>query len=81
MSSDLIAEIIGALKELQDDSTIPRNVKLKVSSIISTLQENIDPQIKTNKALNELDEICDDANIQAYTRTQLWNVATMLEKV
>ena len=81
MAQNLVADIIEALQEIQTDSTVPRNVKIKITIIISTLQENIDTQIRINKALNELDEICDDANIQPFTRTQLWNVATMLEKV
>jgi len=81
MAQNLVADIIEALQEIQTDSTVPRNVKTKIAIIISTLQENIDTQIRINKALNELDEICDDANIQPFTRTQLWNVATMLEKV
>ncbi|MBU0461926.1 MAG: UPF0147 family protein, partial [Nanoarchaeota archaeon] len=35
--------------------------------------------IRINKALSELDEISDDTNLQAYTRTQIWNIASMLE--
>ena len=81
MSEDLITDIIDALNELKEDTTVPKNIKLKISAITSTLSDNIDVQIKINKALNELDEISDDTNIQAYTRTQLWNIASMLEKV
>ena len=77
----LIKDITEALTELKEDLTVPRNIKIRISAIVSTLNENVDTQIKINKALNELDEISDDPNIQQYTRTQLWNVASMLEKV
>lgn len=77
----MLPGIIEALNEMKDDNTIPRNIKLKITAISNTLNEKIDLQIKINKALNELDEISDDTNLQPYTRTQLWNIASMLEKV
>ncbi|MBN1544797.1 UPF0147 family protein [Candidatus Woesearchaeota archaeon] len=78
-----IQNIIEALEELANDSTVPRNIKSKVSEVISTLKEGNgqDMSIKINKALSTLDEISDDTNIQTYTRTQIWNIASMLEMV
>ncbi|MBU2561579.1 MAG: UPF0147 family protein [Nanoarchaeota archaeon] len=75
--------IIEALEELANDNTVPRNVKSKVSEVISTLKEGNDQDmsIRINKALSTLDEISDDTNIQTYTRTQIWNIASMLEMV
>jgi len=75
-----ITNIIEALSELIDDNTVPRNIKSRVESIITTLKDEKQEQsIKINKALSEIDEISDDANIQAFTRTQIWNIASMLE--
>ena len=74
-----IQNIIEALEDLSQDSTVPRNIKSKVESIISALKEKVEMPIRINKALSELDEISDDTNIQAYTRTQIWNIASMLE--
>ncbi|MBW2972217.1 UPF0147 family protein [Candidatus Woesearchaeota archaeon] len=78
-----IQNIIEALEELANDSTVPRNIKAKVSEVISTLREENgqDISIRINKALSSLDEISDDTNIQAYTRTQIWNIASMLEMI
>ena len=34
---------------------------------------------KINKALHELEEVAEDTNMQPYTRTQIWNVVSLLE--
>ncbi|MBI5061558.1 MAG: UPF0147 family protein [Candidatus Aenigmarchaeota archaeon] len=78
---DRIAGIIEALRELTQDSTVPRNIKMKVESVIQSLAEDTDVSIRVNKALSELDEISDDTNLQAYTRTQIWNITIMLEMI
>lgn len=72
---------ISSLSEIQGDISVPRNVRVKIEAIISTLEEDIELLIKVNKALNELDEIANDTNLQAYTRTQIWNVMSVLEKL
>jgi uncharacterized protein (UPF0147 family) len=73
--------IIDALTELTKDSTVPRNIKTKVESVVRCLSEDSDLSIRVNKALSELDEISDDSNLQAYTRTQIWNITSMLEMI
>ncbi len=81
MNLDILPQVIEALRELQEDYTVPRNVKAKVESIVKTLEDDVDIKIKINKALSELDDITDDTNILPYTRTQLWNISSMLEKI
>ena len=78
--SDL-QETIEILQELLEDHTVHKNVRLKIQEIINSLNEKADLSIKVNKALSLLDEISDDNNLQAYTRTQIWNIASMLESL
>ena len=73
--------IVESLKELEEDQFVPKNVKEKIKNTISILEEETEDKIKVNKALNELDEIADDPNLQAYTRTQVWNIVSCLEKI
>ena len=75
-----IKGVIAELKELLEDASVPKNVKESIERVIKTLEENGDLSIRVNKALNDLDEIADDINMQAYTRTQIWNIVSMLEK-
>lgn len=76
-----VGNVINSLNEIQEDSTVPRNVRTKIEAIISSLREEAEISIRVSKALSELDEIASDINLQAYTRTQIWNVISALEKM
>ena len=76
-----INDVIDVLVEICEDSTNPKNLKDKMDHIINILKEKIDNSIKVNRALDELDEIVNDNNMQQFTRTQIWNVVSMLEKI
>ena len=73
--------VVTNLGEIQDDVTVPRNVRTKIELVIGTLKGDIELSIKVNKTLNELDEISNDVNLQPYTRTQIWNAISLLEKL
>ena len=72
--------ITDSLIEVKDDSSIPKNIKEKLEEIIIILNGGIDSSIKINKALNILEDVADDSNLEAYTRTQILNVVSLLEK-
>jgi uncharacterized protein len=74
-------DVIFVLTELLEDTTVPKNVKSKIKTIIESLNESKDLSLSINKALNILDEISDDNNLQTYTRTQIWNIASLLESL
>ncbi|MBI3027097.1 UPF0147 family protein [Candidatus Woesearchaeota archaeon] len=76
-----VDNVANSLEEIHEDITVPRNVRTKIESIVNTLKDSIEVSIKVNKALNDLDEIVNDVNLQPYTRTQLWNVMSVLEKL
>lgn len=73
--------VVVSLAEIQDDATVPRNVRTQVQSTISTLKTDTELSIKVSKALSELSEMVNDVNLQPYTRTQIYNVMTTLEKL
>lgn len=80
MTSDELQGIIEGLEDIRTDSTVPKNIKNKIQEIIITLKDsNIELSMKVDKAQQELEEINSDTNIQSFTRTQLWNIVSMLE--
>ncbi|MBT5021555.1 hypothetical protein HOK51_09900 [Candidatus Woesearchaeota archaeon] len=81
MEDNRIKNIISALDDLNEDSTVPKNIRARVKNIIGILKEETDVQIRINRALQELDEISEDTNMQSYTRTQIWNIASLLEMI
>ena len=79
---DQINDIVDAIEELLGDNTVPKNVKKKLETISAALKEDgEDMSIRINKALSELDELSDDTNLESFTRTQIWNIASMLESI
>ncbi len=78
---DTIQQVISALKELEQDTSTPKNVKLKISSTLKLLSDNSETSIKVSKALHELEDIAEDSNVQSYTRMQIFNIVSLLEVV
>ena len=81
MEQKSIESIEPLLNELKEDAAVPKNVKLKIEKVIGILKKNSEVTIKVSKALNELEEVADDVNLESYTRTQVWNVISALEKI
>lgn len=78
---DKAKEVIEAINELLDDNTLPKNVREKLNNIISHLKGSGEMSLKIDKALHDLEGISEDSNLQAYTRTQVWNIVSMLESL
>ncbi len=82
ISAEELSGVLDAIGELQEDMTIPKNVKLKLQSIVGMLnEEKADKRMAVMKVLDQLEELSEDVNLQAYTRTQLWNIVSMLESL
>ena len=82
MAEAELNEIIELLEDLKKDSSVPKNVKEKIENTIGILSDEEDEtDIKVSKALQELEEVADDANLQPFTRTQVWNIVSFLEKL
>jgi len=76
-----IGDITKTLEDLREDMTVPKNIRTKIEETIEILKEDTKLSIKINKALNYLDEIASDVNLQSYTRTQIWNLISIFEKL
>lgn len=81
MKMEKINDLLESLSELTNDSTIPKNIREKIRKVIGHLSEKIELSLRIDKALNKLEEVSDDSNIQSYTRTQIWNIISALEMI
>ena len=77
--SDNLQPILLALQEVEEDSSTPKNVKEKISLTIKVLNTDAELAIKVSKALHELEYLSEDSNVQPYTRTQIFNIVSLLE--
>jgi len=69
------------LLEMKEDVSVPKNVKTKINTIMCMINEDCDKSIKASKISHELGELSEDSNLNQFTRTQIWNVISMLEKI
>ncbi|MBS3117334.1 UPF0147 family protein [Candidatus Woesearchaeota archaeon] len=76
---DALIQVVELLAQIEQDMSVPKNIRSKVKSAASLLQIEQDMAIKIDKSLQELDEIAEDTNTPSYTRTQIWNIVSLLE--
>ena len=76
-----LQQALLAIQELEQDTSTPKNIRQKLNLAIKLLGENTETSIKVSKALAELEELTLDCNMQSYTRTQLFNIVSLLEVV
>ncbi|MBS3052491.1 MAG: UPF0147 family protein [Candidatus Aenigmarchaeota archaeon] len=78
-----VEPIVKILSEIIDDRSVPRNIRTAAESAKKSLIEDMinEWDVKLSSAISVLDEITNDPNMPGYTRTQIWNVVSMLELV
>lgn len=82
MKKEKLKDVIKVLSSLEEDVTVPKNVRESVKKVISVLKGGgKEMSLKVNKALHILEEVSSDMNMEPYTRTQLMNVVSLLEKL
>lgn len=74
-----INEIIDLLSQIEQDKNVPKNIRGKITDTICCLKEEESFDLKISKVISELDMIVDDTNLPSYTRTQVWNIVSLLE--
>lgn len=73
---------IQRIDDLRDDDAVPSNVRTSLTRCIDALQdEDEDLSVRINTATSILDEVSNDPNLRQHTRTDVWNIASMLESV
>ncbi|MFH0749142.1 MAG: UPF0147 family protein [Candidatus Bathyarchaeota archaeon] len=70
------------LSTISEDNTTPRNIRRTAKEALSILEEKDKTHgVRAAQTVNILDEISQDPNMPAYTRTRIWNVVSILEIV
>jgi uncharacterized protein (UPF0147 family) len=73
--------ILETLSLIEEDLTVPRNVRTKIKAVISlVVEENgVSAGVKRDKILQHLEDLSSDSNLPAFTRTQIFHVVSNLE--
>jgi hypothetical protein len=76
-----LTEITEELETIQDDTSIPRNIRVNIAQVKERLlKEDTDFDIKIATALCDLGDLSNDPNIPIHGRTLLWSIMSELEK-
>jgi len=81
MKTHLINEAIESLAMIEEDTTVPKNIRIRIKTTITNLQEEGDESIKIDRSLENLSEVAEDPNLSSYTRMQIWSVVSNLESM
>jgi len=74
-----LQNVIDLLNQMLEENAVPKNVRARIDKTIILLQKDEESQIKISKAMHELEDISNDTNMQSDTRTQIFNIISVLE--
>ncbi len=74
----VVIEMLGTISE---DRTVPKNIRTSVDDAKAVLEGDGAVELKVSTAISSLDDIINDPNMPMYTRTQIWNIVSMLEQM
>jgi len=75
-----LKHVFELLDKIINDRTVPKNIRKAAEDSKTALNSKDSPEVKISTAIHILDEIINDPNMPMYTRTQIWNVVSMLEE-
>lgn len=80
MTETSLHKIFNLLDDVSQDNAVPRNIRKNAQLISAKLkQTELAFPVRLNAAVSLLDEMSNDPNIPLHSRTQLWQVASLLE--
>ena len=76
-----IKAIIDMIDTMCQDTTISRNIRVILNEIKADLSKSNGEELSINidSAIQKIENISLDPNVSSYVRTQIWNLASMLE--
>ena len=74
-----IDEVHELLDSILQDSSLSKNIREILAEIREDLNDEKNIELKINAALQKTEDLSLDPNLNADVRTQIWNLATLLE--
>ncbi len=75
-----LQDALEILSELKEDTTLPKNVRTSIEIIIKVLkEEEKELSLRIDRAMQELEEISSDINLDQFARGQILAVVSLLE--
>lgn len=82
MSCMELEAAIQKLEELNNDPSVPKNIKRATQEAADKLKDKSKAiGVRVNAATSILDEVSNDPNLPVHVRTEVWKIASALETV
>ncbi|MDI3484349.1 MAG: uncharacterized protein PWQ74_936 [Methanobacteriaceae archaeon] len=82
MSNKTFERVSKILKNIMEDTSVPRNIRRAAEESNEILQnEEEDVTIRASTVISILDEISNDPNIPIHARTLIWEILSELESI
>ncbi|MEM4835379.1 MAG: UPF0147 family protein [Ferroplasma sp.] len=80
MDENLFNEVLALMDELEDDSSIPRNVRKTSSDAKEKMKDNKESlDLRCATVISELDDISNDPNVPSHGRAAIYTIISKLE--
>ncbi|MCF7872258.1 UPF0147 family protein [Candidatus Woesearchaeota archaeon] len=81
--NDEINQVNEIFEDLLDDSSVSKNIKIKINSMKKDLKNSNEQEMSltANKIIYDLEELSNDVNLPAHIRTQLFLITSTLERL
>ena len=82
MADDILNQVCDGLDMLNEDVSIPRNIRRGADEVKTILLNKGNPMdVRVATATSRLDELANDPNIPLHGRTLIWNIMSRLEEL
>ncbi len=80
MDEDLFNEVLALMDDLEDDSSIPRNVRKMSSDAKEKMKDSKESlDLRCATVISELDDISNDPNVPSHGRAAIYTIISKLE--
>lgn len=77
-----VEEVIELINNLEEDKSVPKNVRGVLEEIKKLLMDNSrELALRIDSAMQMIEDVSLDPNLSPFTRTQIWNLTSLLEEV
>ncbi|OIO22108.1 hypothetical protein AUJ17_00585 [Candidatus Micrarchaeota archaeon CG1_02_47_40] len=79
--ADRIKNVIELMSTLEEDTSIPKNIRKAINEAKARMTEEGDIKVRTSNAVYLLDSVSEDINMPTHARTQIWTILSELETI
>jgi uncharacterized protein (UPF0147 family) len=76
-----VADIIGLIDTVGEDTSVPKNIRRALSEAKERLRGTDELSTRVSAAIYAIEGISEDINMPMHARTQIWAILSALESI